>query len=113
MKPLGSVAAVVAAIREDASLEVDSLTRQTDADIERLQAEDTARLVTFPEGELQVAGARDRARVRLAQEDWFDSRAAVEAREQWLARVVELGRPQLQLPATPASRRQQLARLAQ
>jgi vacuolar-type H+-ATPase subunit E/Vma4 len=113
MKPLGSVAAVVAAIHEDASAEVDAITRQMDADIARLRAEDAARLVTFAEGDLQIAGARDRARARLAQEDWFDSRAAIDERELWLARVVDLGRRRLDVSVTPEQRKRQLARLAQ
>ena len=112
MKPLGSVAAVIAAIREDAAVEVDGIVRQADADVARLRAEDAADLITFPEGDMQIAAARERARTRLAQEDWLDTRAAIDEREAWLARAVELGRQRLDDAAAPAVRRQRLARLA-
>jgi vacuolar-type H+-ATPase subunit E/Vma4 len=111
MKPLGSVAAVIAAIREDASGDVDAIARQADADIARLRGDDAARPVAFPEGELQVAAARERARTRIAHEDWLDTRAAIDEREAWLARVVERGCQRLDDVATTAERRQRFARL--
>jgi vacuolar-type H+-ATPase subunit E/Vma4 len=110
MKVLGSVAAVVAAIREDAAVEVDAIARQADADIARLRAEDAARPPAFVEGEMQVATARNSARARVAQEDWLDSRAAIDERETWLARVVALGQQRLALDGDER-RRQRLARL--
>lgn len=111
MKPLGSVAAVIAAIREDAAVEVDGIIRQADADVAGLRAEDAAHLITFPEGDMQIAAARERSRSRLAQEDWLDTRAAIDEREAWLARAVDLGRQRLDDAAAPAVRRQRLARL--
>jgi vacuolar-type H+-ATPase subunit E/Vma4 len=110
MKVLGSVAAVVAAIREDAAVEVDAIARQADADIARLRAEDARRPLAFEEGQMQIARARDSARARLAQEDWLDSRAAIDERETWLARVVELGQQRLARDGDE-SRKQRLARL--
>ena len=112
MKPLGSVAAVIAAIREDAGVEVDGIVRQADADVARLRAEDAAHLITCPEGDMQIATVRERARTRLAQEDWLDTRAAIDEREAWLARAVERGRQRLD-DAAPAVRRQRLARLTE
>jgi vacuolar-type H+-ATPase subunit E/Vma4 len=113
MKPLGSVAAVVAAIHEDATVEVEGITRQVEADIARLHGDDAARAVTFAEGDMQIAAARERSRARLAQEDWLDSRAAIDEREQWLARVVELGQRRLERDQAPDFQKQRLARLAQ
>ena len=113
MKPLGSVAAVVAAIREDAAGEVEAIARQADADIARLRADDAAQPVTFAEGDVQVAAARDGARARLAQEDWLDSRAAIEEREAWLAQVTAIGHERIGLGATAEIQGQRLDRLIQ
>jgi vacuolar-type H+-ATPase subunit E/Vma4 len=110
MKVLGSVAAVVAAIREDAAVEVDAIARQADADIARLRAEDAARPLTFAEGEMQLATARDSARARVAHEDWLDSRTAIDEREAWFAHVVALGQQRLGLGGDE-HQKQRLARL--
>lgn len=110
MKVLGSVAAVVAAIREDAAVEVEAIARQADAEIARLRAEDSARPLAFVEGEMQVAAAHDSARAQLAQQDWLDSRAAIDEREAWLARVVALGQQRLGLDRDE-NQKQRLARL--
>jgi vacuolar-type H+-ATPase subunit E/Vma4 len=109
MKVLGSVAAVVAAIREDAAVEVDAIARQADAEIARLRAEDAARPLAFAEGEMQIATTRSSARARVAHEDWLDSRAAIDEREAWLARVVALGQQRLALDGDER-RKQRLAR---
>jgi vacuolar-type H+-ATPase subunit E/Vma4 len=113
MKPLGSVAAVVAAIREDAAVDVEAIARQADAEIARLRAEDAAQPLTFADGDTQVATARDAARARLAQEDWLDSRAAIDEREAWLARAMALGQERCALDAGADIRKQRLARLVQ
>ena len=111
MKPLGSVAAVIAAIREDAASDVDAIVRQADADITRLRSDDATRPVVFVDGEPLIAAARERARMRLAQEDWLDTRAAIDERDAWLARAVERGTQHLDDAATTADRRERLARL--
>ena len=113
MKPLGSVAAVIAAIREDAAGEVDAIVRQADAAITRLYADHATHPIAFPEGELQIAAARERARTRLAQEDWLDTRAAIDEREAWLGQVAERASRRLKDLATTAERQQRLARLTQ
>jgi vacuolar-type H+-ATPase subunit E/Vma4 len=110
MKVLGSVAAVVAAIREDAAAEVEVIARQADADIARFRADDAAQPLAFIEGEVQLAAARDGARARLAHEDWLDNRAAIDEREAWLARVVALGQQRLGLDGDERQK-QRLARL--
>ena len=113
MKPLGSVAAVVAAIREDASADVDAIVRQADADCARLASDGATRPIALPEGELQITAARERARTRVAQEDWLDTRAAIDEREAWLARAAERGMQRLDDALTTAERQRRLARLAQ
>ena len=70
MKPLGSVAAVVAAIREDASAEAEALDCQAQAEIDRIRTSEASDVVTIPDRERKLAAARQHARVRLAHEDW-------------------------------------------
>jgi vacuolar-type H+-ATPase subunit E/Vma4 len=103
---------VVAAIREDAAVEVDAIARQADADIARLRADAAARPLAFLEGETQLAAARANARAQLAHEDWLDSRAAIDEREAWFARVVTLGQQRLGLGGD-GSQRERLARLVE
>jgi vacuolar-type H+-ATPase subunit E/Vma4 len=110
VRALGSVAAVIAAVREDAALEADAIERQAEAAITRLRDEAAARRVVWPEGEARIASARERARARVAHEDWLDSRAAIDGREAWIARAVERGRRQL--VETPSGRREWLTTLA-
>jgi vacuolar-type H+-ATPase subunit E/Vma4 len=95
MKPLGSVAAVVAAIQEAAAAEVEAIDRDARRAIDRLRDE--------PEGEpadprtaAKIALARERGRARLAQEDWEDTREAIAERELWIAEAVALGRARLE-----------------
>jgi vacuolar-type H+-ATPase subunit E/Vma4 len=111
MKAFGSVAAVVAAVREDAALEADAIERQAEAAIARLRDEAAARRVVWPEGETRIVAARERARARVAHEDWLDSRAAIDEREAWIARAVERGRRQL--VEAPYGRQEWLATLAE
>jgi vacuolar-type H+-ATPase subunit E/Vma4 len=111
MKPLGSVAAVIAAIGEDAAVEVEAIARQTDADIARLRANDAADPLTFADGDAQAATAREAARARLAQEDWLDSQAALDEREAWLARAMVLGQQRVGIEADGHIQKQRLARL--
>jgi vacuolar-type H+-ATPase subunit E/Vma4 len=112
MKPLGSVAAVVAAIREDASAEAEALDRQAQAEIDRIRMSEASDIVTIPDRERKLVAARQHARVRLAHEDWEDTREAVADRERWLARAVEIGEQQLAGPDDPLVRRERLTALA-
>jgi vacuolar-type H+-ATPase subunit E/Vma4 len=112
MKPLGSLAALLAAIRDDAAAEVEAIQRDADAAVARLAADDAA-CPPPPGGDTPVlAAARDRSRVRIAQEDWHDARDAIAEREQWMARVVELGTAHLLERPTTAQRRAELGALA-
>ena len=91
MKPLGSVAAVIAAIREDASAEAEALEGRARAEIERIRTQEAGDVVTVPDLERRLTAARQASQARLSQEDWEDRREAVEDREHWIARAVERG----------------------
>jgi vacuolar-type H+-ATPase subunit E/Vma4 len=110
MKGLGSVAAVVAAIREDADAEVEAIDRDATASIAALPA--LPREGATPEDVAEIAAARERARIADAHEDWEDARAALSDREAWIARAVEAGRCRLRALDTAAVRRDHLAALA-
>jgi vacuolar-type H+-ATPase subunit E/Vma4 len=112
VKALGSPAAVVAALHDDADAEVERIERETQAAMDRLAAEEAADPTALPERELRVAAARRRARELLAQEDLRDAREALEAREAWFSRAVAAGRRALEEPLPAAERRAELARLA-
>jgi vacuolar-type H+-ATPase subunit E/Vma4 len=112
MKPLGSLAALVAAIRDDAAAEADALASAADAAVTRHMNEPPPCPASADDGRRGLAAARDRARVKVAQEDWNDARESVAEREAWIQQVVALGSKQLQerLPADEA--RAALATLA-
>jgi vacuolar-type H+-ATPase subunit E/Vma4 len=110
MRGLGSVAAVIAAIREDAAADVEAIERRTEAEIARGAAEEATDVVVLPERESRLSAARERARARLAQEDWQDSREALAEREQWIARAHALGQQCLTEPDPPDGRAEMLAR---
>ena len=111
MKPLGSVAALLAAIRDDAAAEAEVIQRDADAAVARTAADEAACPPSQAE-DRQLAVARDRARVRIAQEDWHDARDAIAERERWMARAIALGTAQLQERRTPPEVRVELAALA-
>jgi vacuolar-type H+-ATPase subunit E/Vma4 len=112
MKPLGSVGAVLAAIREGAEAEVQTLDRHAETEIARLGAEDASLVVSLPDAELRLATVRQRARARLAQEDWEDTSEALAERERWMARAVELGHRQLADRDDPQALRDRMTALA-
>jgi vacuolar-type H+-ATPase subunit E/Vma4 len=112
MKALGSPAAVVAAVRDDAGAEVERLERESRAALARLAAEEAAEPAAIPERESRLATARREARELLAREDLLDAREALEAREAWIVEAVAEGRRLLAEPVPAAERRADLARLA-
>lgn len=112
MKALGSPAAVIAAVRDDAEAEVERLEREAEAALARLAAEDGAAREPLPDREPRLASARREARERLAREDLLDAREALEAREAWLALAVAEGTRLLDEPVAAAERRRELAVLA-
>jgi vacuolar-type H+-ATPase subunit E/Vma4 len=112
MRPLGSVAAVIAAIREDASAEAEALERRAEAEVVRVRTLAAGDVVTIPDIERRLTAARQASQSRLAQEDWEDRCEAVADRERWIARAVELGRLQLIASGDAQARRERLAVLA-
>jgi vacuolar-type H+-ATPase subunit E/Vma4 len=111
MKPLGSVAAVVAAIREDAAAEAEAVERRAAAEVERIRALQASDVITITDRETRLAAARRQAQMRLAQEDWEDTRDAVALREEWMDRALELGRKVLTNREDGRAHRDQLAAL--
>lgn len=110
MKPLGSIAALIAAIRDDAAVEADAMTANAEraaADVERQPAAGD----DVPENRA-LAAARDRARIAVSQEDWLDVRDAIAQREEWIQRVVSAGITVLRERRDPADARESLIGLA-
>ena len=116
MKPLGSVAALIAAVREDAQADVDAIERDAAEAIARADFSPQMSAAVAPDTGAAIAAARARARARLSQEDWEDTRAALACRESWMAEAAALGRERLlndRMDARSAeTRREALARLA-
>jgi vacuolar-type H+-ATPase subunit E/Vma4 len=112
VKTLGSPASVADAVREEASLEVERLLRDTDEEIVRLRAEAQSSDVMPPDRPARLAAASREVSARLAREDWEDRRAALEERERWTERAVRLARERLDGDREAASRRELLLALA-
>jgi vacuolar-type H+-ATPase subunit E/Vma4 len=112
MRPLGSVAAVIAAIREDALAEAEGIDARANDEVERIQTLQAADVVTVVDREPRLQTARRQAQARLAQEDWEDTREAMAVREEWLQRALELGHDLLTRAADARVRRDRLTALA-
>lgn len=80
METLGSVASVIAAIRDEAGAEVEKLER---APVEVPPDEEVA----VGDRETRLAAAQRDNRERIAQQEWEARRTLVEQREAWIARV--------------------------
>jgi vacuolar-type H+-ATPase subunit E/Vma4 len=87
VKPLGSVAALLGAIREDSDALLEQRHRELDDELARLVAEDPAALRVAPDRARRIAAARRSAHDRIAQENWRDTREVLEERERWIERV--------------------------
>lgn len=94
MKPLGSLAALLAAVRDDGAAEAEAIAREADTAVARITG-DAAGCPAPAGDDAALAAARDRARVRMSQEDWDDTREALAEREEWIAKAVSLGTKQL------------------
>ena len=108
MKPLGSVAAVIGAIREDATVEAEAIEGRAAAEIERIRALQASDVVIIPDRERRLDAARRDSQTRLAQEDWEDARDAVALREEWINRALADGHQSLATPEDAATRRDRL-----
>lgn len=113
MKPLGSVAAVIGAIREDAAVEAEAIEGRGAAEIERIRTLQAGDVVIIPDRERRLQAARREAQTRLTQEDWEDTRDAVALREEWINRAVALGNQLLATPEDGQRRRDRLAAFVQ
>ncbi|MGE5277732.1 MAG: hypothetical protein ACM3SU_12105 [Acidobacteriota bacterium] len=112
MRSLGSVAAVVEALREEAEGEVQRIDRETEQRIAALRASAAGEPVGLPDRGPRLAAARREADELLAQESWVDRRAMIEEREAWIGRIVAEGLGRLEAPEPASQRRDLLARLA-
>ena len=90
MPTLGSVASVVAAIREDAAAEVERIEQMTAGEIATIET-DAAPVAIAGAGERIVAAHRAGAE-QIAQQEWEGRRAIIEQREAWIVRVVAAAR---------------------
>jgi vacuolar-type H+-ATPase subunit E/Vma4 len=93
MQSHGSVASVVAAIRDEAAAEVERLQRASQTEVEKLRA--TTEAFQVPDREQRLAAARREQRERVAQNEWECRRAVIEQREEWIRRVIERGNEML------------------
>jgi vacuolar-type H+-ATPase subunit E/Vma4 len=107
----GSIESVIAAIREEARAESDRIDADAAAAIARLRDEDARVPSVIANDDARVAAARRRARERAAEEDWNDRSAALDRREEWMARALSLAIDRLRA-VDPATRREDLRRLA-
>ena len=111
MMALGSVEAVIAAIREEARVEIDRIERDARAAADALRQSDAATPLVLADADARISAARRQAAERRAQEDWADRQSALNARESWIATIAEAGRRRL--GARPeAERRLELLQLA-
>ena len=108
----GSVASVLAAVREEVEAELER--RQKDLDEALAAAGGDAAETGIPPAErsARLAQAREEARERLAHEDWLDSREALERRERWILQAAAEGRRLLREREAAAGGPELLLRLA-
>lgn len=92
MQSLGSVASIVAAIREDAAAEADHIDEGTAAEIAAIRAEGTTTSVTISDRQARLAAARSESAERLARQEWEGRRKSIEQREAWIGRVIAAAR---------------------
>jgi vacuolar-type H+-ATPase subunit E/Vma4 len=112
VRGLGSPAAVVAAIIDEAAAQVEQIERDCQREVTRIAAGAAGDPQAPADRAARLAATRRAARELLAQEDLIDARAALEVREAWLAEVVRLGWQRLGEPLPLAARREALMALA-
>jgi vacuolar-type H+-ATPase subunit E/Vma4 len=106
----GNVAAVVAAVLEDAAVEIERLEREADDAIAAL----AARPPPIEPPECEAARARVEREIAAAEqeEEATEFAALLEQRERWIARVLESARARLGSGAASGAERDRLADLA-
>jgi vacuolar-type H+-ATPase subunit E/Vma4 len=111
VKGFGSLEAVLVAIQEDARAEIEKIETDTDATLARLHEEEAHTPVVVPDADVRIAVARRQARERLAEDQWADRQAALNAREIWIGRVAAEGQKRL-LALAQEVRRREISRFA-
>ena len=94
MKTLGSVAAVVAAMRDELAAELERLEREAATRLDALTSEGES--VPIPERDASLNAAAWRAAEVRAEAEWRATREDLQDRERWLDEVLALGRRTLQ-----------------
>lgn len=108
----GSAASVVAAIRDEVESELENRQRELDEVVAAAEGETSDGEPSAADRAARLTQAREQARERLAQEDWLDSREALESRERWVLRAAAEGRRLLQERESAAEGPEFLLRLA-
>ncbi len=88
----GSVPSVLAAIQEEIESELERRQKELEEALAAAEGGEAGEEIPAAERSARLARAREQARERLAQEDWLDSREALESRERWILRAAEEGR---------------------
>lgn len=109
MQTLGSISAVVAAIRDEAEQAEEAVERALAEELERIHREPLPTL-DLPDRAARLSMARRRAREARSRQDWLDRRAALEERERWMARVLAEALRRLTDPSDPKRRLETLKR---
>lgn len=113
MHTLGSVASVIAAIREDAAAEVERIEESAAAECTQRRADAAAATIAIADRAERLADARRRAATVLAEAEWSGRRAVIEQREAWIRDVVAnaIGRAAADPDSLAALAREALANL--
>lgn len=88
----GSVASVIASIRDEVVAEVERIERAGAVEVARHRETCATTVVTIADRDLRIAAVRRQNAERLAQEEWESRRAAARQREEWITRVIARGR---------------------
>jgi vacuolar-type H+-ATPase subunit E/Vma4 len=87
MRDLGSLPALVAAIGEEATAEIERMEQRRDDAAARLAGEHQVSGLDGAEREARLQAARQAAAEELRRDDWESVRIALERRQDWIARV--------------------------
>jgi vacuolar-type H+-ATPase subunit E/Vma4 len=112
MKPLGSVAALLGAIRGDADALLEQKRQQLDEELARIARGDAVSPRAAPDRARRIAAARRTAHDRIGQENWRDTRELLEERERWIERVAAEAQRVLTERERGSEARAELERLA-
>lgn len=112
MKVLGSVASLVEAVRQEAEDEAARTRQAAETEADRLRGSGEGEPAGVPDREARLESARREATELLAREDWADRRAALEQREEWMAKAAADGLAALRRPEAAPERRELLERFA-